>query len=1419
MDAGEFEEVNVPEEKEPLKNDLNLLKRTSLDIIDIGKGLKMQSERPHLVSLGRGRLSIAITLLPINEGETKFGLEDAPEPQDIILQGPDVATEHCYIENIKGLVTLYPCGSLCTMDGFFITQPTKLTQGCTLCLGQSNYFRFNHPAEANRMRNMRPDIEETSISSPSYVPDSSNTKECWQSKHNSNVRPVGQEISSFDYDDENDGHNMDTVIKNGKPLVYTERTIPPPSQSFSTSPSALPFLPVNRNIAPSSSYSPQSFPMISKQSLSDFYHPFSIESPAYTHSYSSPPIASGSQMAMTIDPYFGRRKEYVTSSRGQASSQSFSPRNVFPENHLRLDVWDNMKSSDDAPLSPLEDRFIPVTGRHGTESASMPSSPRLARKLNLLCGPTGYSLSGREKEAMSEAAFGSRSRPRRVSENSLKQMGLYSRSLPRLHKSGESHLVPFSLTSGRSPESPKMWSSSDETRELGPKHFSIPMKESLNYTHSNQILLPLSSSPVEMQGEYNLASNISMSPRNAKKMTLTSSHPYGKKDHLFTFDHGRKEFHNGSGSCLFKPIDMLVSLSKSIPSSPLDFSASDMENIKMMQEVQHSVSPPFRKRTNSISSVSGNEEDLMDYHQRQKEERLREQEMERLERQRLETILNLCSEYSKSDTDNTVAAVTNIEKISEELHKLTLSQNKSVSPPPERKEHSFDEAEAKTYIRTSHSSPSMSDFSPSKGRRSMKHSGPIDLESNKELNHTRDWRFLQQAPCTSAENSPKHPADSLSYSLELQKNDFEGQLNPFGSSMDSNVTDDGECRTLVERNVKEKIIQMEEECRRILNNVEEIQQKVKDLDNQMAESSQEMEMERALLEGEQDSETTHIQHEKDVLGQLHRRIADLEASANSEKAKEKTNLKAEKEKIERLQDLYSELKTQLHNCPESMREGLQEQLKRGGEQLDMEVKRYEDFEFQQLERESKLEEEKENNSKQLLGEIGEYQHSIETREKKLTLFKNQVNQIVQQAELEREQFLKEKNNLLVMLHREKENLLYLEKTYCDTTGGRGLPINSNILKENFRIQEERKKHQKEGLYLSDTIPRKKNSLAISSQFNSATLGRNVTSKAHLPLVQSNSCGSMLVHNMTAVGKDSENRRHQGQKGHRHHQLNEEQRQRILAQSSNYLDNSHLTDNGYKDSTFETLSLDSSDSMETNISACSPDNISSASTSNVAKIEEMERLLKEAQAEKAWLIETKEREMEAKKQALEEEKRRREDLEKRLQEETQRRQQLIDKEVKMREKQRSQARPLTRYLPVRKEDFDLRSHIETAGHNVETCYHVSLTEKTCRGFLIKMGGKIKTWKKRWFVFDRTKRTLSYYADKHETKLKGVIYFQAIEEVYYDHLKSAHKSPNPSLTFSVKTRDRIYYMVAPSPETMRIWMDVIVTGAEGYTQFML
>lgn len=46
------------------------LQSPPLDLIDTGKGLKVQTAAPHLVSLGSGRLSVAITVLPLKEGST-----------------------------------------------------------------------------------------------------------------------------------------------------------------------------------------------------------------------------------------------------------------------------------------------------------------------------------------------------------------------------------------------------------------------------------------------------------------------------------------------------------------------------------------------------------------------------------------------------------------------------------------------------------------------------------------------------------------------------------------------------------------------------------------------------------------------------------------------------------------------------------------------------------------------------------------------------------------------------------------------------------------------------------------------------------------------------------------------------------------------------------------------------------------------------------------------------------------------------------------------------------------------------------------------------------------------------------------------------------------------------------------------------
>ncbi|KAG7266907.1 hypothetical protein CRUP_005512, partial [Coryphaenoides rupestris] len=90
-----------------------VLQGTPLDLIETGKSLKVQAERPHLVSLGSGRLSVAITLLPLLEGRTTLGSEEA----DIPLQGPGVAPQHCYIQHQAGCLTLYPCGNQCSVDG------------------------------------------------------------------------------------------------------------------------------------------------------------------------------------------------------------------------------------------------------------------------------------------------------------------------------------------------------------------------------------------------------------------------------------------------------------------------------------------------------------------------------------------------------------------------------------------------------------------------------------------------------------------------------------------------------------------------------------------------------------------------------------------------------------------------------------------------------------------------------------------------------------------------------------------------------------------------------------------------------------------------------------------------------------------------------------------------------------------------------------------------------------------------------------------------------------------------------------------------------------------------------------------------------------------------------------------------------
>ncbi|KAG7216800.1 hypothetical protein INR49_021198 [Caranx melampygus] len=1340
-------------------------KSPPLDLIDTGKGLKVQTATPHLVSLGSGRLSVAITLLPLKEGVTRIGREDAPVPQDIVIQGPGVEAEHCLIINEGGVVTLDPCGHLCSLDGVQVTVPTPLTQGYSLCLGKSYFFRFNHPEEASRMKSMLP--QKSPVSALAYNTDYLKFSSDYSyavAGGTSSARGMRSASELRDL--------MDTLQRKKIALENSLRANGNANPSYFSVTQSPPTTPVTSPTTSSSAYQDQA-----RRFYGSDRPPISMKS--------APPLSPGRRSDPLTRTSTSRNQDGFGDSR-RLHSQGSTP---------LLSMWNGGGSSNSVACSDSSLLSLPPPSSSRTPSTggavSMPSSPRLGRRS---CGNQEPSPS---------------SRTRKYSAGSLSGLvgGGHSRSLPRLCPSPSPHdnnrmltlstLPPrrsditggYKLSSQNSNSAnPDLNHNSNISTQQTSNRNQVQTKSqgegvvSISLTSTKNLSSTTTSSSTTAPPDVTIPSRAggSSSPRVAKKLSLTSSSSVGSISSTCSSPPDPERLGSHGASQLSGAPGFTVGERRS------SFGKAGLEPGMGLGERRSSfgkagVTPPagFRERRGSISSLSGKEE-LTDYHQRQKEERLREQEVERLERQRLETILSLCSELGQAERDGAAtttsptSAVADLQKINQELEKLQVNDDDDDDDTP-------------------------SVFSDFSSFLEATGNGHITSPGSENGYYDDELQIRQRRRSGHRDNRAESPTVSL--------RGFAPSPSPRSQRTNESLDDAARRRRQDTRPSEEEVRQVEEERIQVLNNIEEVERKIKELDNQMDESAREVEVEQALVEAEQESEVAALQQEKEALESLHNKMAELETKSQQEKEKD---------------------------C----------------EVLEAETKRFEDLEFQQLERESRQDEEKETHTQQLLRDIADYQRSTVTRKERLLTLKKQATQITQQAQREKESFLKERSNLESMLQRERENLSTLEGKHAELTGGRGFTLREGYVTvseinelysqlrgdpkptpapanaspeseansspednnpkpaedEHIRLLEERKRCEKEsGSHLSDTLPRKKPTPNMTRQFTCATLGRSYPTKSHQPLVQSTSCGSILPRFFSLSNKETESRRlHKGQPG-----------SRAASQTNVYLDAF-----GYRDNqAFDTMSVDSTDSIETSISACSPDNVSSASTSNVAKLEEMERLLREAQAEKNRLLEHKEREMEMRKQALEEEKRRREELEKRLQEETSRRQKLIDREVKLREKQRAQSRPLTRYLPVRKDDFDLRAHIELAGHSADTCFHLSISEKTCRGYLVKMGGKIKTWKKRWFVFDRNRRTLSYYADKHEVKLKGVIYFQAIEEVYYDHLKNAHKSPNPSLTFSVKTHDRVYYMVAPSPEAMRIWMDVIVTGAEGYTQFMV
>ncbi|NXB10115.1 PHLB1 protein, partial [Cnemophilus loriae] len=1335
-----------------------VIQNSPLDLIDTGKGLKVQTEKPHLVSLGSGRLSTAITLLPLEEGRTTIGTTAT----DIILQGPGLASQHCYIENVRGTLTLHPCGNACAIDGVPLQRPMHLTQGCTICLGQATFLRFNHPAEAKWIKSMIPAGRRSPAAlyglpasrcqyraqfpgmskSPALIPElvaliPAPTSTSWHEERSLAAFPCHVCVGKAACLQLGDGRR-DTGSLGGT-LSW-----------LGSAPAAFPRPLSDRHIG--AAQGGQGSP--GRGTLAGVWGGCGRRGGGFGRTAGQQLLAIAS-----LTPCWEARvcKGQVVGAGGcqwvvrAVALQGVELGAAMQGRRLGcpLRAWVSQ------PQLPCQLHREGPAGHHGLAGAGgvgIPWHPEVACLWPippLPCGEWWWALPPVPSTQPWGCLGGLQVAPR-------PRVALQERP-PSPFREPRDSLAPSRQPTSRavpearlqSPESPRVARRNIESmRELP------PLSPSLSRRAASPRVAPDIPSPQPRLGR-----EVPGSPRARRKGPEESKGAGGLSPPLLAENPTRRP----SFSTCLSPTYGLGS--PAVP-SPRQSPCTPRKPLGDPRLPAGS-----RERKNSITEISDNEGELLEYHRRQRQERVREQEMERLERQRLETILNLCAEYTK--TDGTEPG---------DMHRLLAGDTDAGQWVP-------------------------------RGAMALGHAVE-ELQQRESLERSDEENLKEE--CSSTE-STHHEHEKLTgpRAKEVQR--------------------------------------LEEERASVLGRLDQLKGHVKELEQQLQETSREVrELERALLQGERESEVVRLRQEQEAVQQLQEKLSSLDASIRKERDKE-------------------------------------------AEALETEAKLFEDLEFQQLEWESHLEEEREARGQQLLQSRAECHRSIARRKERVAALDAQAAQIQLQSAQEAERLARERSSVLQLLQKEKEKLMSLERRYQLVTGGRSFPKMSSALREmeqqllggpvclpaldlekwyqevmaGFETSSSsvsppssppllpakaHSSHKALQVYRAKTetggvlTPRMKSGTPSSSQLNLSMLERSPSPKG-----PPSPAGS-LSRNLVATLQDIETKRQLAlqQKGR---QVIEEQKRRLAelkqkaaaeAQSQwealhgqppfptafprlvhhSILHHHRPHGAGPRaeelDHAYDTLSLESSDSMETSISignnsACSPD-ISSASGMETGKIEEIEKMLKEAHEEKSRLMESREREMELRQQALEDERWRREQLERRLQDETVRRQKLVEKEVKLREKHFSQARPLTRYLPIRKEDFNLRLHIESSGHSVDTCYHIILTEKMCKGYLVKMGGKIKSWKKRWFVFDRMKRTLSYYVDKHETKLKGVIYFQAIEEVYYDHLRSAAKSPNPALTFCVKTHDRLYYMVAPSAEAMRIWMDVIVTGAEGYTQFM-
>ncbi|CAD6218893.1 GSCOCG00011489001-RA-CDS [Cotesia congregata] len=1311
-----------------------------LEVREAGRALRVQAETPHLVSMGSGRLSTAITLHPLPEGQIIVGSE---RNADIPITGTGVESIHCTIENNNGIVILHPVSGDTLVDGVIVSSPIKLTQGCILSIGRSNYMRFNNPAEAKQLKSALPSPR-LSIMPNNFCVLSENSFE-----HLERKPPVGPK-KSFRTTCLDDEIGFQGKLTKFEMLARQSRNcVSPkvfPAGSLTTNVPAVQILGHSRTTNLISLGKNETSPLRNLTNLDK--------------NRSSTPTYSNSNNNLN---YIDDQQQKIDSKSSSRSNTPYSDYGVPISNHNQIQMY----TTTEAFLK----HYKPQYNENNNETQNSLAHSKSFKHEN------NYDLMSRSLVCQVSPDLDKYGRKFDMSQSLIiakTTMTEYFqvdqlRSNPNLcdrlsiHGSHSSvNNIRGNLNFGSSPNIKRIQAPS-------PSFNRNPNNCSLQELRERQIDAEIKQKEAEdkikvVQEERLREQEIEKQEKIRLEEILTLCAEYDKQNTSDKPKQPNRIKTNGSLPRDKRPGQSSpFHSSQNSPSSQSYFSFDSSDQNSLLKTIQLNGSSSYNKH--QVTPLS---DELVYQHNNNNHQQITWQN----NIMQLESSLSPVSQTKppsnneNNETDNN----TNIDSTYGIIPFDGAQMNNNTLPVNSENINHYENVV----------------------RMSQQNNNPIYATIKKNGNLTNS--------CGIIENKLAISNDDLLEAIEqlsMLSKSKEAYIKPKKNNIEKNNTKSNELKADKERNELEDedkrkyIAFLQNEKLHILSNMDTLKRSIADIETQEEEISRELELEKALLSAEYESESLKLTSDETEKISIQIRINKLEQEM-AEDTSIQANLQAEaKFRVEKVQQLCIQLGNELKNCSnESKQQLITEKLHVQQNALETEKKTFEDLEFQHLEEEaSKL-----ATREELQKCLSELSHKIEARKMQLNHLESQRNDAKTSAMKESKSLERQKVGLMRRL--EEVMIFYYLSQYRNRL--RAIDdelqnLTKNSIENGTENSEEKRSPSREDF---DRISKVTHSSPIVN--SQGSLGRKTIES--LKEIERNRQLHLAKQGSQVISE--ERRRVEELKRRVQDEVRSQWEERKLncasfnsvesgEESSNY--STGPTESGSRSSDGADIGINEK------LSPCKLEefNSSSPGTSNTSC-----PLLKSDTIKDGKRTSSIEGER------------------------------VSTSSIGITDGDRS--RPLSQsssevesigsLQTVKHRDKtklqvlikNLRHHIETAGHQLSLISDVIIDTTTCSGYLSKMSKKFHHWNKRWFIFDRKRKTLSYYSDNSSKKTRGLIYFQSIEEVYVDHMNTV-RSPQPSLTFIIKTSTRTYHLMAPSSEAMRVWVDVVFTGAEGYHEF--